>query len=111
MQKILLIKLDFYPTLANYFEDLAENNAPKDEIHHYIMLKYDNIIDKMALTLNEMFNGAANGLTVEHFKMVAANGLFTVMENHQAPDYPTHLTLSGYFQDKYKNLGAVHTIT
>ncbi|MCB9309098.1 MAG: hypothetical protein H6567_03450 [Lewinellaceae bacterium] len=48
---------------------------------------------------------------VKHIKKVVTNGLFTVVESHQAPDYPTHLTLSGYFQDKYKNLGAVHTIT
>ena len=48
------------------------------------MLQYDNIIDKMALTLYEMFNGAANGLTVEHFKMVAANGLFQAMEVNSA---------------------------
>lgn len=44
------------------------------------MLEYEKIIDKMAMALYEMFNGAANGLTVDHFKMVAATGLFTAME-------------------------------
>ena len=48
------------------------------------MLDYYKIIDKIATTPYEMFNGAANGLTVEHFKMVAANGLFQAMEVNAA---------------------------
>jgi hypothetical protein len=67
------------------------------------MLEYEKIIDKMAMALYEMFNGAANGLTVDHFKMVAANGLFTAMETHSSPK-PGFNTLYGYFENKYSGL-------
>ncbi|MEZ4909689.1 MAG: hypothetical protein R2774_02390 [Saprospiraceae bacterium] len=96
----------FYPKLAEYIHDVAATQGQGD-IHHNIMLEYDKIIDKMALTLFEMFNGAANGLTVDHFKMAAANGLFDAMQHHQAPDYPEHNTLYGYFKDKYEVLGNI----
>lgn len=93
-------------SLPNYIYNIAATQG-QGEIHHNIMLEYDKIIDKMALTLFEMFNGKANGLTVDHFKLAAANGLFIAMGYHQSPDYPKHNTLYGYFKDKYEALGII----
>lgn len=92
--------------LPNYIYNIAATQG-QDQIHHNIMLEYDKIIDKIALTLFEMFNGKANGLTVDHFKLAAANGLFEAMQHHQAPENSGFNTLRGYFENKYQNLGAI----
>jgi hypothetical protein len=73
----------FYPKLADYIYNIAATQGQGD-IHHNIMIEYDKIIDKMATTLFEMFNGSANGLTVDHFKMAAAVGLFPAMQANAA---------------------------
>ncbi|MBK8622771.1 MAG: hypothetical protein IPN79_13700 [Saprospiraceae bacterium] len=89
----------FYPKLSNYIYDIALEQG-MNEIHHNIMIEYEKIIDKMALTLFNMFNGSTHGLTIDHFKLSAATGLFNAMSFHQSPD-PQFTTLLAYFQDKY----------
>lgn len=93
----------FYPTLSEYITKIAATQV-QSEIHHNIMLEYENIIDKMAQSLFEMFNGKANGLTVDHFKLAAANGLFGVME-HTASTNPNFNKLYGEFISKYEAKG------
>jgi len=93
----------FYPNLADYFENLAKANSDPSEIHHYLMLSYENIIDKQAKALFEIFKGQSNGLTKQHFYLVAAGGLFYAMEQHNS-SVPGFNTLYGEFINKYEPL-------
>jgi len=77
----------------------------EDQIHHNIMIEYDKIIDKMALSLFQQFNGESNGLTIDHFKMVAANGLFEAMEANAASNN-NFKNLYLEFKSKYESKDA-----
>jgi len=94
----------FYPKLAEYIYDVAATQG-QGQIHHNIMLQYENIIDKMALALYQMFDGAANGLSIDHFKMTAANGLFEAMEKNAATN-SEFSNLYHEFRTKYEQKGA-----
>lgn len=69
----------FYPKYVDFLID-KYNTLGMQDVHHHMMIEFENIINKMAETLYNIFNGGAHGLTIDHFKLTAANGMFTAME-------------------------------
>ena len=93
---------NFFPELANYMYEKALEQGV-DEVHHHLMIEYENIIDNLAEALFNMFAGSQHNLTIDHFKMAAANGLFGAMEIH-ASDSEEFNSLYGQFTNNYSEL-------
>lgn len=85
------------------YEVALEQGA--DEVHHHVMIKYQEIMRPLAESLFILFDGESNGLTVDHFMMSAANGLFYAMELHGSND-PNFNTLYSDFTNQYSSLSS-----
>jgi hypothetical protein len=92
----------FYNQWADWIYDKAKQQGT-DEVHHHIMLEYDSIIDKIANALYNIYNGESFGLSINHFKWKAANGLFYAMELHSA-SVPGFYNLYGEFKAEFESL-------
>jgi len=83
-----------WPVYERYLKDVYEATGSIESVHHSIILYLEETIVTIATDLYNLFNGESYGLTIDHFIMTGANGLFDFMDNQTKAN----------FLNKYSNI-------